>query len=80
MTATHGETRRGFFGVFLFAAGGTAAVALTACTTAVGGGGAGSEPYQVGVVEPAEVVALRPGVTYQNVAPKSVPAVRRALR
>jgi hypothetical protein len=73
MTANTIESRRTFlrsiFGT------GAAAMALSACELAAGG--PGGTRYQVGLVEPAEVVPLRPGVLYANVMPSQVAAVRR---
>jgi hypothetical protein len=53
-------------------------MAVSACQLQVAGAGepAGGVPYQVGVVEPAEVVPLRPGVRYEAAMPASVAAVR----
>jgi hypothetical protein len=73
MSANAIESRRTFlrsiFGT------GAAAVAVSACQLTVGG--PDRAPYQVGVVEPAEVVPLRAGVLYANVMPSHVAAVRR---
>jgi hypothetical protein len=72
MSANPIESRRTFlrsiFGT------GAAAMAVSACQLAVGG--PDRAPYQVGVVEPAQVVPLRPGVQYVNVMPSHVAAVR----
>jgi hypothetical protein len=70
------ETRRGFVRFLVLAATGTAATALSACTAG------GAEPRRSaqqapGEVETPEIVALRPGVTYENVLPTSVPLVRQ---
>ncbi len=71
------DTRRGILRIVAFAAGGAAAWALSACEGTVGGPHENVGSYQAGLVEPAEVVPLRPGVTYQNVLPRNVAAVRR---
>jgi hypothetical protein len=73
MSANAIESRRTFLHAFLGL--GTAAAALSACQLAVGG--PEQPPYQVGVVQPSEVVPLRPGVFYEGAMPASVPAVRR---
>jgi hypothetical protein len=67
------ESRRSFLRA-IFGTG-AAAMAVSACQLAVGG--PDRAPYQVGVVEPAEVVPLRPGVLYANVMPSHVAGVRR---
>jgi hypothetical protein len=72
MTANAFESRRTFLHTFLGL--GAAAVAVSACQLGVGG--PEQVPYQVGVMEPAEVVALRPGVHYADTMPARVPAVR----
>jgi hypothetical protein len=73
MAANVIETRRTFLRA-IFGTG-AAAVAVSACQLAVGG--SDRAPYQAGVVEPAEVVPLRPGVQYASVMPSHVAAVRR---
>jgi hypothetical protein len=75
-------TRRGFLGSLCTLAGGVAAAAASAC------GGVGDErspgdPAGIGpsytpqwTVAPVEIVAVAPGVTYDNVLPTHVPFVR----
>ncbi len=79
--STHLATRRGFLSGFVLAAGGaTASAALSACGGASDGTASGdgvSAPYERPLdVAPAEVVPLRPGVTYDNVMPSHLPWVR----
>ncbi len=69
------ETRRGFFSLFVLAATGAAASVLSGCEAAVASPG-GTRPYVRGVVAPAEVVKPRAKVSYENIFPKRVPAVR----
>ena len=73
-------SRRGFLKEFVFVAGGAAAAALSACSAAPESPGeaAARGPSYVGEtsVAPAEVVPLRPGVTYDNVWPTHIPLVR----
>jgi hypothetical protein len=74
-------TRRGFLSGFMLAVGGaTASAALSACGgvpdgTQYGAGDLASYQRQL-TVAPAEIVPLRPGVTYDNVMPSHVPMVR----
>jgi hypothetical protein len=71
------ESRRAFLRGVLGT--GAAALAVSACQLQVAGAGAGEPggvPYQAGVVEPAEVVPLRPGVHYEAAMPARVAAVR----
>lgn len=78
---SHLATRRGFLSGFVLAAGGaTASAALTACGggpdgTQFGDGVSASYRPQV-TVAPAEIVPLRPGVTYGNTMPSHLPLVR----
>lgn len=70
------ESRRTFLrGLFGTAAGGAAAAALSACQVAVDGPSFGAS-YQTGVLAPAEIVPLRPGVRYADTMPASIPYVR----
>ncbi len=77
---SHLATRRGFLSGFVLAAGGaTASAALTACAGSPEGMqfGEPSASYRPQLtVAPAEIVPLRPGVTYGNVMPAHLPLVR----
>jgi hypothetical protein len=71
------ESRRAFLRGVLGT--GAAALAVSACQLQVAGAGepGGGVSYQAGVMEPAEIVPLRPGVRYEAAMPASVPAVRQ---
>jgi hypothetical protein len=76
MTTIAMESRRTFLrALFGTAAGGAATAVLSACQVAVGDSASGAW-YQRGVIEPAEVVPLRPGVRYANAMPSAVAGVR----
>ena len=62
------HTRRGFFGGMVASVGG---IALLGCVDQP------DQPDWSGIVAP-EPVAVRPGVSYANVLPTRVPAVRLA--
>ncbi len=70
------ETRRGILRALTFTAVGASAWALSACQAAVGDSQQDVGTYQPGVIEPPEVVPLRAGVSYQNIRPSRVAAVR----
>jgi hypothetical protein len=73
MTANAIESRR----TFLRAIFGSGAVAMAASACQLAAGGPGATPYKAGVIEPDEIVPLRPGVFYANVMPSEVAPVRR---
>jgi hypothetical protein len=75
MTTATIETRRTFLRAIFGTAAGGAAVALSACQVATGEPASGAS-YRAGVIEPAEIVPLRPGVHYANAMPEQVAFVR----